>query len=113
MKKSQSQSDSWGPERRLQAIIETSSMSERDLGEYLRKNGIHSSDLEEWKKNFIEAQKGAGRPRKDPEVYESRKREKALERELNRKDKALAEMSARVILLKKSHKIFGDREDEE
>jgi hypothetical protein len=38
---------------------------------------------------------------------------KELEKDLKRKDKALAEMSARVILLKKSHLLFGVNEEDE
>ena len=42
-----------------------------------------------------------------------KKEKNALSKNLRRKDKALAEMSARVVLLKKSHLIFGVDEDEE
>ena len=108
-----SKAESWSPEQKLKAITETSSMSENELGEYLRKHGLHSSDLKEWRENFFESQKSVGRPRKDPEVFELRKKEKSLKKDLRRKEKALAEMSARVVLLKKSREIFGDDEDEE
>ena len=37
----------WTAEKKLQVIIETSLLNENELGEYLRKNGIHSSDLKE------------------------------------------------------------------
>jgi len=40
-------------------------------------------------------------------------KEKRLEKELHRKDRALAEMSARIILLKKSRLIWGDAEEDE
>lgn len=103
----------WTPEKKLQAIIETSAMSEHELGEYLRINGIHSSLLEEWKQDALGGFKTRGRPKKDPEVTELRKDNKVLQKDLKRKEKALAEMSARVILLKKSHEIFGDEEDDE
>jgi len=104
---------SWSPEQKLQAIIETSAMSDNDLGAYLRKHGLHSSDLKEWRKDFLAGFPSPGRPKKDPEVLELRKDKKFLERDLSRKEKALAEMSARVVLLKKSHEIFGDEEDDE
>jgi len=103
----------WTPEQKLQAIIETSNMGENELGQYLRKYGLHSSTLEEWKWCILSGLKPVGRPKKDPEVLELRKKEKTLQKELNRKDKALAEMSARIVLLKKSQEIFGEIEDEE
>ena len=106
-------SKKWTPEKKLQAIIETSSLSNEELGEYLRKNGIHSHELKEWKAECLGSFKSPGRPKKDPELKASISREKALERDLRRKDKALAEMSARVILLKKSRLLWGDPEDDE
>lgn len=104
---------SWPAEKKLQAVIETSSMSEQELGDYLRKQGLHSSDLKEWKEQCMSGFKGAGRPRKDPEVRDLRKANKELEKDARRKDKALAEMSARIVLLKKSRLIWGDSEDDE
>jgi len=108
-----SKSNKWTPERKLEAIIKTASMSENELGEYLRKNGLHSSDLEQWKNDFYGSQKAPGRPKKDPELLRLEGNEKKLKKELRRKERALAEMSARVVLLKKSHEIFGGDEDDE
>jgi transposase len=113
MKKTKSVAGSWTPEKKLQVIIETSSLSENELGEYLRKHGLHSSDIKEWKEECLSGFKSRGRPKKDPEFFELRKEKKDLERDLRRKEKALAEMSARVILLKKSQEIFGEIEEDE
>lgn len=100
------------PEKKLQILLETHSLLEQELGEYLRKNGIYYSELEEWKKDFYNSQKRVGRPKKDPEIQVLKNKEKELIKNIRRKDKALAEMSARVVLLKKSHLIFGVEEDE-
>lgn len=113
MSLSMNSSKKWTPEKKLQVIAETLSLSKSELGEYLRKHGLHSIELEEWRQSFISSQKSPGRPKKDPELVASNKREKALERDLKRKDKALAEMSARIILLKKSRLLWGEPEDEE
>ena len=103
----------WSLEEKLLIVSETSSLSEKDLGVYLREKGLHSFELEEWRTVCTAAFKTAGRPKLDPETVALRKDKKELERNLRRKDKALAEMSARVILLKKSHEIFGVKEDDE
>lgn len=103
----------WSPEKKLQAIAHTMTMNENELGEFLRSNGIHSSDLEQWKQDFYSSQASPGRPRLDPELVSLRAEKKELSSNLKRKDKALAEMSARIILLKKSHVLFGVNEDEE
>jgi transposase len=106
--------DKWTAKEKLRILIETSLMSEHELGEYLRKKGLHASDLKQWEEDSTSGlESKRGRPKKDVEVFELRQQKKELEKQLRRKDKALAEMSARVILLKKSHLIFQDTEDDE
>ena len=103
----------WTPEKKLQAIAHTLNLSEKELGEFLRSNGLHSAELEQWKQDIYSSLKAPGRPRIDPEIVQLRNKEKELSKDLRRKDRALAEMSARVILLKKSHAIFGELEEDE
>jgi transposase-like protein len=111
---SMKKSKEWTPEKKLQAIAHTLNMNESDLGKFLRANGLHSTQLEEWKQEFYGAHKGAGRPKLDPELTQLRAEKKELTSDLKRKDKALAEMAARIILIKKSHILWGisDEEDE-
>jgi transposase-like protein len=106
-------SKEWTPEKKLQAIAHTLNLSEKELGEFLRSNGLHSAELEQWKQDFYSSQQSVGRPKIDRELNQLRTKEKELTKDLRRKEHALAEMSARVILLKKSHAIFGDPEDDE
>ena len=103
----------WTPEQKLDAVIQTASMTDEEIGEYLRSNGLHSSDLEAIKQACLPASPSKGRPKLDPEIVELRKQNKALQGDIKRKDAALAEFSARVILLKKSHEIWGTKEDDE
>jgi len=110
---SMKKSKDWTPEAKLEAIVRTYSMNENELGEYLRANGLHSTEIEEWKHDFFGSQKSAGRPKTDPELVDLRNKEKELSKDLRRKDKALAEMSARIILLKKSRLIWGEPGDDE
>jgi transposase len=110
---SMNKSKKWTPERKLEAIIKTAAMSEHELGEYLRANGLHSSQIEQWKQEFYNAQSPSGRPRVNPELTKLKSKEKELSKDLRRKDRALAEMSARIVLLKKSRLIWGDGEDDE
>ena len=112
MKKSK-KIESLTPEKKLDVVIKAASMSEQELGEFLRSNGLHSSDLETMRKECLPVSNSKGRPRLDPEVTELRKQNKTLLKDLKRKDAALAEYSARVILLKKSHEIWGTDEGDE
>jgi hypothetical protein len=54
-----------------------------------------------------------GRPRKDPELAASQEENKMLKRDLLRKDRALAEQSALLILQKKAEKLWAKYEDDE
>jgi transposase-like protein len=101
------------PEEKFKLVFESLSLSKNELGEFLRKHGLHTAELDEWKKAFFDSQKAPGRPRKDPELASVKKKNKEIERDLRRKDRALAEMSARIILLKKSRLLWGEPEEEE
>ena len=101
----------WTPEEKLQAVFEAQTLREEELGEFLRKNGLHSTDLDEWKKEIAgivgSAKKARGRPRKDLELIAAEQEIKQLKRDLRRKEKALAEQTALVILQKKVQEIWG------
>ncbi len=102
----------WSAEEKLKAIGETAKLSEEDLGLYLRREGLHSSHLEQWRSDFVE---GLTRLREKPKriVSEDKKKIKELEREVRRKDKALAEATALLILKKKAALIWGEVEEDE
>lgn len=88
----------WKPEAKVQAILDTGGLAEIELGKWLRGNGLHKEHLEVWKRELIEMTKS------DKYRVENRGLKKdiiELKRELHRKDKALAEVSALLILKKK------------
>ncbi|NOT78411.1 MAG: hypothetical protein HOP07_05345 [Bacteriovoracaceae bacterium] len=54
-------------------------MDELTLGEFLRREGLFTANLEQWKTDLTNGLKSAaGRPRKDPELFELRKKKKNL-----------------------------------
>ena len=96
----------WSAEEKLEALLEYERISEQQRGEFLRGKGLHEPTLEKWKKEMLEGLKikpfvGG---KKDPQ----RKRIAALERELRRKEAALAEAAALLVLKKKADAIWGD-----
>ena len=97
----------WTPEERLQAVLEARSLEGADLGAFLRSRGLHESDLAEWRQAAIGALSTAPRrPRRGRSPEQKRIRQ--LERELDRKDKALAETAALLVMLKKAEALWGD-----
>ncbi|MEY4546461.1 MAG: hypothetical protein RL685_2656 [Pseudomonadota bacterium] len=98
--------EDWSPEERLRAVMEASRLSEEELGAFLRREGISEAVLAEWKAAMLEAlssqRKATGDARKVRE----------LEKQLRRKDKALAEAAALLVLQKKVQTIWGDKDDD-
>jgi hypothetical protein len=83
-------------------------LSEEERGAFLRRSGLHSDNLAEWKRTCVDALLSSREERASRvEVAEANRRIKELERELSRKDKALAEASALLILKKKADLIWG------
>lgn len=102
----------WTPEEKLKAIIETSTMGEEELGVFLRREGLHSHQLQEWREEVLKGLQSA--PRKSQSKKDERDEKiKSLEHELRRKEKALAEASALLILQKKIDLIWGSKSEDE
>ena len=76
-----------------------------ELGAFLRTEGVHLAELEQWRKLAEEAL-GAGK-RLAPS-----KETRRLKAELARKEKALAETAALLVLKKKVAEIWGDEDDD-
>lgn len=94
----------WSVKDKYSAILESSNLSEQEFGRWLRETGIHSEHIDLWKKE-IEAMVSS--PKDKDEIRELKKKNKELEKELARKDKALAEMAALITLKKKAEAIWG------
>jgi transposase len=106
----------WTPEEKLNAIILTASMNEAEKSEYCRKQGVYPEDLTQWKNECLS---GCGAKPDKIAIKQNKVNElkwkqevKRLEKELHRKDKALAETAALLVLKKKAQAIWGDPEDE-
>jgi len=100
----------WSAENKLKSVIETSTLSENELGAYLRKEGLYSHQLAEWR---ADALKSLGEARAKPQAAKRDDRDdkiKELERDLARMEKALAEASARMVLQKKADLFWSERE---
>ena len=103
----------WTAAARLQAVITTAAMDEAQRGAWCRENGVYPTELQQWKENAIAALNEVPEERASPqETRDSRKRIKELERDLRRKDKALAETTALLVLSKQLQAIFQRDEEE-
>jgi transposase-like protein len=112
-KKRPSRSTHRTAQEKLRLVLEASALSEEELGAFLRREGVHEAELQAWRAKAMEAAEGALKAPhgKRSENTAERRRIRDLERELTRKDKALAEVSALLILKKKVQEIWGDEDD--
>jgi transposase-like protein len=104
----------WTAEEKLQVVLEAASLSGEALGAFLRRRGLHEAQLTEWREVVMQASKDAlgGGKKKPAKNASDTKKIKALERELRRKEKALAEVAALLALKKKANQIWGDEDDD-
>jgi transposase len=100
----------WTPAARLEAVIATAAMDEASRSGWCREQGLYPAELEAWKQAAIA---GLVEPRAGgaTDARLDRRRIKQLERELHRKDKALAETAALLVLSKKLSAVFHAGED--
>ena len=97
-------------EEKFSLVLEAAAVPEGELGEWLRRKGVHAAQLEEWR---AQAMAGlAGSEKRSKESATDAKHIRQLERELARKDKALAEAAALLVLQKKVQAIWGDGDDD-
>ena len=101
----------WTVEQRLRLLHEASELSDEELGGFLRREGLHAQQLEQWREAVHDAF-GKQTPETKRRTQEDSKRIRALERELERKDKALAESAALLWLKKKASEIWGDEDED-
>lgn len=101
-----------GAAERLEHLLATGSLSEVELGAYCRQHGLYSFQLADWKKEFMMSDTPTQKTAESTELKALRLENKRLRSDLERKDRALAEASALLILKKKAQAIWGDPEDD-
>jgi len=106
--------ENWSGENKLAVVIETAALNESELAEYCRQKGLYVEQVVRWREAAA-----AGAETQSPlsaderrELQQERKKTRKLAKELRRKDKALAETAALLVLQKKAQEIWGDEEDD-
>jgi transposase len=100
----------WSAEAKLAAVMEAAALSDGELGAFLRSKGIHEAQLQEWRELMLSGLNPSSVQR--TKTKKETKRVRELEKELRRKDKALAETAALLVLKKKAQEIWGDEDDD-
>lgn len=107
--------DQWSSRDKFLIVVETLNLNEAELSEYCRKKGLFPEQVKEWQENCIQANGDiAG------QVAEMMQQDKLMQKELRqvrkelqRKESALAETAALLVLRKKAEAIWGTQDEEE
>jgi transposase-like protein len=96
----------WSLSERLQILMESHGLDEEALNAFCREKGVFRHHLKQWQAAFTAG--GAEDTRE--ELRELKDTNKALTRELNRKEKALAEAAALLVLQKKYRALWEEKD---
>ena len=96
--------EGWSSRDKFAAVLETAALNEADMAEYCRKRGLFPAQITAWRVACEQANDWdrASTARLGKATKEEKRRVKDLERELARKDRALAETAALLVLRKKA-----------
>jgi hypothetical protein len=92
----------WKLDDKLRVLTEVRDLVGPALGAYLRREGVHPDQLQAWRDALDQPAAGTA----------DKRRIRELERELRRKEKALAEAAAILVLQKKMREILGGEDDD-
>jgi transposase-like protein len=106
--------ENWSAQYKFAVVLETAVMNQAELSEYCRKKGLFAEQIAAWKENCLQGNASAANHSKEErkQAQVARNQITQLKRELRRKDQALAETAALLVLRKKMHAIWGEDEDE-
>jgi len=100
----------WSAGERLQALLETHILDEMSRNAWCREQGVYPQQLQTWRSE-IEQGETPNAAAARSELRELREEKKQLQRELNRKEKALAEAAALLVLQKKYQALWEDKDE--
>jgi transposase-like protein len=95
------------PAQRLLALHESHGLGEEALNAWCRERGIFAHDLTQWHRDFCASAGAAGSREEAAELRQLRLTNAQLQSELNRKEKALAEAAALLVLQKKYRALWA------
>lgn len=102
----------WSAKERLDMIIQCGSLDEKAIAKLCRQQGIYPHHVTRWKADFANENVTGNRTKNTSDSKQLKLENKQLKKELNRKDKALAETAALLVLQKKVNAIWGCNEDD-
>ena len=103
-----SNAEQWSSETKLAVVLETQPLNEAEKSEYCRQKGVYPEQVERWRLACL-----SGMSNKEPSsepLKEARNEIKRLKRKVERKDRALAESAALLVLSKKFQALWEEED---
>jgi len=97
----------WSPKEKLTVVIEAASLTDVELGAFLRNKGLYEAHLQQWREQMLDGLKPI--PVQNKKNASDSKRIRELKKDLRLKERALAETAALLVLKKKPRKSGGTR----
>jgi transposase-like protein len=98
-------------EEKFAVVLQSASLNEVELGEYCRRKGLYPQQIKTWTHTCMQANRPAAPKVDRAKLKEQAQQIKQLDSELRRKEKALAEAAALLVLQKKVQALWEDPED--
>ena len=108
MSKEKSPQD-WNKTQRFEAILHCHRLNDGQVSSYCRENGIYPHHINAWKTEFL-SNNNVSESLSRQAQKKLKQENKRLQKELNRKDRALSETAALLVLSKKCQAIWGEKE---
>jgi transposase len=107
------QGKSLSGQEKFRIVVETAQLNETELSVYCRERGVYPEQVKQWQQDCMNGVDKPGKPQPPVQkVSELSKENRRLQAELKRKEKALAEAAALLVLSKKARAIWGDEGEE-
>ena len=107
------ETERWSTLDKFLIVMETTPLSEIEMAKFCRSKGLFVEQVIAWRDACMQANGGVAQEasRLQKELKQKNKELKIMQQELRRKDSALAETAALLVLRKKINAIWGDGED--
>jgi transposase len=108
----------WSSANKFAVVLETASLNKAELALYCRNKGLYAEQITTWRSACVDANANVKEHEKEHEkafnleTKKDKNQISSLEKKLRRKEKALAEKAALLVLRKKANAIWGEAEDE-
>jgi transposase len=104
----------WSSANKFAVVLETASLNKAELALYCRNKGLYAEQITTWRSACVDANANVKEHEKafNLETKKDKIQISSLEKKLRRKEKALAETAALLVLRKKANAIWGEAEDE-